>query len=71
MTPARVCLLLFTLLFGSPGVFGQGPTGREIPNLRPFDTLMLKFMRENDVPGAALAVTRHGRLVYARGFGWG
>ena len=26
-------------------------------------------MREHKPPGAALAVTYHGRLVYARGFG--
>lgn len=71
MTPARVCLLLFTLLPAAAGVFGQEPTGRETPNLQPFDTLMLTFMRQNEVPGAALAVTRNSRLVYARGFGWG
>jgi N-acyl-D-amino-acid deacylase len=31
--------------------------------------MMLKFLRENQVPGAALAVARDGKLVYARGFG--
>ncbi len=36
----------------------------------PFDKLMTTFVADNKVPGAALAVTRHGKLVYARGFGF-
>jgi CubicO group peptidase (beta-lactamase class C family) len=31
--------------------------------------MMLKFLEDNQVPGASLAVTKDGRLVYARGFG--
>jgi N-acyl-D-amino-acid deacylase len=34
-----------------------------------FDRMMAEFMDEHHPPGAALAVTDHGRLVYARGFG--
>src|SRR5262249_30258373 len=30
---------------------------------------MREFLAKHRIPGAALAVTRHGRLVYARGFG--
>lgn len=52
-----------------PGL-SQEPTGRTIPALKPLDDLMVKFVRANRVPGAALAVTRDRRLVYARGFGW-
>jgi N-acyl-D-amino-acid deacylase len=48
--------------------FGQ-ETGRAEPGLEPYDELMHGFMREHKPPGAALAVTYHGRLVYARGFG--
>ena len=33
-------------------------------------SLMTAFMREHKPPGAALAVAYHGRLVYARGFGY-
>lgn len=44
-------------------------TGTPEPSLAPFDRLMTSFVEEHDVPGAALAVTRNGRLVYARGFG--
>ncbi len=36
-----------------------------------FDRMMEAFMKRHSVPGAALAVTDQGRLVYARGFGYG
>lgn len=45
-------------------------TGATHANLAPLDALMTSFVRENDVPGASLAVTRRGKLVYARGFGF-
>jgi N-acyl-D-amino-acid deacylase len=44
-------------------------TGVEDERLRSFDQLMLTIIREEEVPGAALAVVRDGKLVYARGFG--
>ncbi|HEX7377943.1 MAG TPA: serine hydrolase domain-containing protein, partial [Pirellulales bacterium] len=40
------------------------------PALEPFDRLMTSFVAAHGVPGAALAVTRQNRLVYARGFGF-
>ncbi len=61
---------------GAPRLVGAEPaeplplvTGVTNANLAPFDKLMTSFIAENKVPGAALAVTRHGKLVYARGFG--
>ncbi len=39
-------------------------------NLKPFDDEMLAFMRARHIPGGALAVSRGGRLVLARGYGW-
>jgi N-acyl-D-amino-acid deacylase len=45
-------------------------TGRADPRLSSFDELMTGFVAEHKMPGAALAVTRHGKLVYARGFGY-
>ena len=44
-------------------------TGADDADLAAFDELMLKFVADNQVPGASLAVARDGRLVYARGFG--
>jgi CubicO group peptidase (beta-lactamase class C family) len=39
------------------------------PKLAAFDDLMERFLQEHQPPGVALAVSYHGRLVYARGFG--
>lgn len=44
-------------------------SGTADPNLAPFDKLFTDFMAEHKLPGAAVAVTRGGKLVYARGFG--
>ncbi|HMF18691.1 MAG TPA: serine hydrolase domain-containing protein [Gemmataceae bacterium] len=44
-------------------------TGQANADLASFDDMMLSFMAKQNVPGAALAVTRDGMLVYARGFG--
>src|SRR5262249_15774753 len=45
-------------------------TGNADALLKPFDTLFTKFLKDNAVPGAAVAITRNGKLVYARGFGY-
>jgi N-acyl-D-amino-acid deacylase len=57
-----------SLPFLGNSAIGQ-PTGVANPKLAAYDELMMHFMREHRPPGAALAVTYHGRLVYARGFG--
>src|SRR5579871_480241 len=64
---------------GVGGTEGRGPvtmmhdlptTGLTGPEFRAYDDLILERMTANGVPGGALAVTRHGRLVYARGYGY-
>jgi N-acyl-D-amino-acid deacylase len=45
-------------------------TGDGDPKLAAYDAMMQDFMRQHRPPGAALAVSRSGRLVYARGFGY-
>jgi N-acyl-D-amino-acid deacylase len=57
-------------LFTGTGRSEEPATGEFHPGLAPFDTLMTDFIRTNQVPGAALAVSRHSKLVYARGFGY-
>jgi N-acyl-D-amino-acid deacylase len=67
--------LVFLSLLPAPPARGDEPrppvraTGRADPRLASFDRLMTSFLADNDVTGAALAVARHGRIVYARGFG--
>ena len=64
------------LLAVSTPLEAQQPRPDELPvsgtdqaELASFDELMTTFVREQQVPGAALAVTKDSRLVYARGFG--
>lgn len=45
-------------------------TGQANPDLASFDDMMLTFLKANQVPGAALAVTKDSKLIYARGFGY-
>lgn len=64
---------IFTILVVSSACrfcAGVPATGAEDPRLASFDRLMTSFIAEHKVPGAALAVTHNGHLVYARGFGY-
>lgn len=45
-------------------------TGEAVAGMEPFDELMVRFLEEQKVPGAAIAVAKEGKLVYARGFGY-
>ena len=45
-------------------------TGKAVPALQSFDAMMQRFLAEHRVPGAAVAVTDHGKLVFARGYGY-
>ena len=44
--------------------------GKIEPEMAVFDEMMTQLMREHRIPGAALAVTDHGRLVVSRGYGY-
>lgn len=62
----------------APAAFAQKPkpkdefpiTGVADDRLKPLDDLFAGHIIRNGLPGAAVAVSRHGRLVYARGFGY-
>lgn len=57
-----VCLLLAST--------AAGQTGVHVPELAVYDTRFGAFFERHGVPGAAVAVSKEGRLVYARGFGY-
>src|SRR5215212_9997076 len=59
-----------TIVRAAEKTSGPPVSGEADADLAPFDKLLTTFVRENKVPGASLAVTRQGRLVYARGFGY-
>ncbi len=71
----RLLVVLFFLTV-SPAVWG-GEAAREVPvsgeavrELASIDNLMVKFMRENRVPGGSVSIMRNGKLIYSRGFGF-
>ncbi len=45
-------------------------TGKDVPQLAVYETLLRPVFEKWKVPGAAVAITDQGRLVYARGFGF-
>ena len=45
-------------------------TGKEVPGLQPLDEAVVAMMSRHGIPGAALAVVKNGKLVFARGYGW-
>lgn len=45
-------------------------TGTPVPALAPYDTFVTNLLTKHSIPGAALAITRNGQLIYARGFGF-
>lgn len=63
-----------TLLLCLIPVLTQGQTipvtGREVPALAPYENALKTIMQRWAIPGAALAITDGGRLVYARGLGY-
>lgn len=44
--------------------------GKTSSDLKPLDDLLADFIRENQIPGATLAISKDGKLVYDRSFGF-
>lgn len=67
MRVVMVKRLVALALWGVASV--QAATGVAVPEMASYDTELQKFMTKWSVPGAAVAVVRDGRLVFARGYG--
>ena len=44
-------------------------TGEAAKDLKPFDEMITAFLAEHEVPGAAVAIAKQGKIIYSRGFG--
>ena len=66
----KVWGFLAALLYSAVGSAAPPLTGTANLQLEPLDKLLCKFISEQKLPGAALAVARQGKLVYARGCGF-
>jgi uncharacterized protein (TIGR03437 family) len=64
----RVSIGAFISLAVTAGL--QAQTGTPVPQLAAFDQAMNQLMTQYNVPGGALALTRNGHLVFARGYGY-
>src|SRR5580698_2158505 len=53
-----------------PALCGQPSTGQSSSGTAGLDTVMQGLLTKYSIPGAALAISRNGALVYARGFGY-
>ncbi|MDB5291129.1 MAG: penicillin-binding protein beta-lactamase class, partial [Phycisphaerales bacterium] len=65
-----VTAALFIYAAGAQAAEEIPVTGKSEPGLAAFDRVMVNFLRDNQVPGGALAIARGGKIVYARGFGF-
>lgn len=65
-------LALLLLCMWQPGVSWAAPprTGKEVPALSSFDRMVEELLAKYGVPGAAVAVVKDERLVFARGYGY-
>ena len=45
-------------------------TSAQRNDLPELDRFFIQFINHHEIPGAAVSITRNGRLVYANGFGW-
>src|SRR5262249_7150297 len=55
---------------GGKGPGGMPITGKAPPILKPFDVGVEQIMLRHGIPGASVAITKDGRLVFAGGYGW-
>src|SRR5687767_4736444 len=45
-------------------------SGAAVPGMASYDQIIPDLLRKHAIPGAAVAVLRDGKLMYARGFGY-
>lgn len=60
-------LLLGTIIMSA---MVRAQTGIDVPGMRKCDTLIRNFMTTWNIPGATVSITKDGRLVYNRAFGF-
>jgi N-acyl-D-amino-acid deacylase len=70
-TLCKPAVRLLTLLLAAASLSAQVlVSGPPAPGLEAFDTAVLNLMSNWSIPGAALAITDEGRLVFAHGYGF-
>ncbi len=67
---ARACMVAVALAATQPALADLPMTGQQVQELAAIDTLLQNFMSSRAIPGATLAITHNGSVVYERGFGY-
>ena len=68
---ALVCTMLLMLATAAAARAQSMPiSGKAIDSLKAFDDAMVAFMAERDITAGTLAISRNGKIIYERGYGW-
>ncbi|GAB4374562.1 MAG: hypothetical protein Kow0042_19260 [Calditrichia bacterium] len=65
----RFIFFVFTFLMNSNLIL-LAQTGIYVPEMAGVDSVVLQFRNNWNIPGISVAISKEGRLVYARGFGY-
>jgi CubicO group peptidase (beta-lactamase class C family) len=67
-----VCLICVAAILADHQLLGKTPTptGTPVPAYAPLDQAVIDFMDRCDCRSATLAVSRNGKLLFSRGYGW-
>jgi N-acyl-D-amino-acid deacylase len=63
-------ILVVALPFAASEVRASPPTGQVGRGLEHLDELMIETVKQHKLPGAAMAICKDGKLVFARGYGF-
>src|ERR1043165_2357921 len=67
LTMKRASTLLLCIAFA---LQCAGQTGIDVVSMRKCDTIIRTFMQTWSIPGATVSITKDGRLIYNRAFGY-
>src|SRR5215212_3204005 len=77
LTIRIACLAVLISCSGEPTTTVTPPppeetpvTGAAMPGMGSFDQSVIDLMKKYNIPGGAIALSRDGKLIYARGFGY-
>jgi N-acyl-D-amino-acid deacylase len=65
-----IAIAIVMLAIASPALAVVPAQGQYVPQFSSVDTLFQNFMTSNNIPGADVAITHNGAVVYERGFGY-
>jgi CubicO group peptidase (beta-lactamase class C family) len=65
---AFIFVIVAVLLSGAPSLYGKKAAAKV--NLKGFTAFVEQQLKEWQVPGAAIAIVKDGKVIYARGFGF-